>query len=401
MAWLGLVWPFSLQSLSDLNAAPSLSVEQHYHAAIARGQFQPDVAQQKAVHALELVYRDLVTHQTADTSVWSRLFKRAPRRRNHGVYLYGPVGRGKSMLMQFFLDAIVQWNTTQPERQTLRVERQHFHAFMLGLHQQLYQKNIMPERMNSRLGELADDLADRLDILCFDEFHVTDVADAMLLMPYFTRLIARGVTVIATSNVAPQDLYKNGLQRQRFLPFIDLLRTHLDCVEVAGLQDYRLLQWQNNALKEDHWLTPLDGTSAQLFDDLFATLAGYDTVEPQTIAIAGQNRSFCVERATRHVAFLSVDQVTSGAVGAADFLALAEHFKIILLDQVIPFQANENDKAKRFMLLIDTLYEAGTHVYVRAGVQPTDLYPASGRLGFEFARTVSRLQEMRYKRMSA
>lgn len=365
--------------------------------AVQSGVLQTDAAQQRATHALELLYRDLIKQRGG--GFWSRFFNRQPKRRNHGVYLHGPVGRGKSMLMQFFLDAMLQWNEAYAAQPPFRIERQHFHAFMLGLHKQLYQKNITPERMNNRLGELADDLADRLDILCFDEFHVTDVADAMLLMPYFTRLIARGVTIVATSNVAPADLYKNGLQRQRFLPFIDLLRTHLDCVEVSGPQDYRLMEWQNNALKEDHWLAPLADDTAHVFDDLFTELAGYDVVEPQDIEITGQNRSLTVERATQHVAFLPVEQVTTGAVGAADFLALAGQFKIILLDGVQAFASNENDRAKRFMLLIDTLYEAGTHLYVRAAVQPMELYPSNGKLGFEFARTISRLQEMRYRQL--
>lgn len=381
-----------------MNALPHpVSVDHHYNAAIQSGVLLPDVAQQKAAHALELLYRDVIKQR--GIGFWARLLKRQPKRHNHGVYLFGPVGRGKSMLMQFFLDAILHWNETHPAQQPFRIERQHFHAFMLGLHKQLYEKNITPERMNNRLGELADDLADRLDILCFDEFHVTDVADAMLLMPYFTRLIARGVTIVATSNVAPQDLYKNGLQRQRFLPFIDLLRTHLDCVEVSGPQDYRLMEWQNNALKEDHWLAPLNADTAKLFDELFTTLAGYDVITPQLIEITGQNRSLTVERATQHVAFLPVEHVTTGAVGAADFLALAAQFKVILLDNVQAFASNENDRAKRFMLLIDTLYEAGTQLYVRAQVQPTDLYPSSGKLGFEFARTISRLQEMRYRKL--
>ena len=377
----------------------SQSVQTFYNAAVRSGRLKADPAQQGAITALEHLYQRLTTVPETP-GFWARLrHKPDPVQQAAGVYLYGPVGRGKSMLMQFFIDAMVQWNKNALPARRHKIVRHHFHEFMLGLHQQLYLQKDNPDQMQNRLAELADELKHQVDILCFDEFHVTDVADAMLLMPYFTRLLESGVTLIATSNFAPADLYKNGLQRVRFLPFIDLLQQRLDVVSVSGEQDYRLLRWQDKAA-QDHWLLPLDPVTATEFKTLFADLAGYDVVhDNEQIDIPNQQRSITVFRASPHIAWLQMEHMLNESVGAADFLAVATRFKIVLLDGVTVFTNNENDRAKRFMLLIDTLYEASTQIYVRASSQPDKLYPANGSLAFEFARTVSRLQEMRYRKI--
>jgi cell division protein ZapE len=374
-----------------------MTVLARYEAARHEGALDYDVYQERAVKALDDVFLRLTQTDQDATSLWTRLFKSKPTLSRKGVYLYGPVGRGKSMLMQLFMDAVVDYNQ-KGWGQTHRIIRRHFHEFMLDLHKQLYaQKDMTPSRMQNRLAELADHLADQYDILCFDEFHVTDVADAMLLMPYFSRLWERGITVIATSNVAPPDLYKNGLQRQRFLPFIEALQNHMVCLSVSGEQDYRQLQWKKSAQKHDRWITPLTGDSKINFEELFLELIGYDHVQARDLTVTGQNRVFHVPRANDYVAWLSMDDVLGHAVGAADFLILCQTYQVLLLDDVRPFKNSENNRAKRFMLLIDTMYEAGTQIYVRADCAPQDLYPKDGMLAFEFERTISRLQEMRYR----
>jgi cell division protein ZapE len=374
---------------------PVPSVESRYEVALAADTLQADPAQAQAAQALQHLYKVITTRSR--TYWFIRLFS-AKKKPPRGIYLHGPVGRGKSMLMQLFVDAIKDWTRATGYDRGCRTERRHFHEFMLGLHKQLHQKKISEDRMNNRLAELADSLADKTDILCFDEFHVTDVADAMLLMPYFSRLWERGVVVVATSNVAPVDLYKNGLQRERFLPFIGLLQQQMHIVNVNGPQDYRQVQWKKSAASHDRWLAPLTKDTAHDFDALFQELIGYDAVQADVLDIKDQNRTLTIARASRYIGWLQLDELLGHAIGAADFLTLCARFKVLLLDGLEPFKANENNRAKRFMLLIDTIYEADIEIYVRAAVAPDELYPADGQLSFEFARTVSRLQELRYKK---
>jgi cell division protein ZapE len=377
--------------------AGRVTVRDLYQHAMETGHLKPDAAQAQAVTALDMLFQKVTARQPI--GFWSRLFKRPEPSMNSGLYIYGPVGRGKSMLMQFFIDAVKSWNTTA--LRPLRIERHHFHAFMLDLHHQLHLQKDNPERMQNRLTELADELIKRVDILCFDEFHVTDTADAMLLMPYFTRVLEGGVTLVATSNFAPLELYQNGLQRARFLPFIALLQNRLTVISISGQQDYRLLRWQDKAAHQDHWLMPLNAHTAEAFQTLFADLVGYDDVhEDVAVEVPDQQRTITVSKASAHVAWIQMDDVLNGAVGAADFLALTAYYKVILLDNIPVFATNDNNRAKRFMLLVDTLYEANTQIYVRAAAEPEQLYPTTDRLAFEFARTVSRLQEMRYKAQS-
>ena len=371
-----------------------MNVQQRYERALSDNHLQPDAHQATAVAALNDLYGRVIKRRQK-ASWWKNLI--TPPQPVKGLYMYGPVGRGKSMLMQFFIDALQDHNTANPDA-IQRTERHHFHAFMLELHRQLYQRKVAQSALNNQVTQVADKIADLLDVLCFDEFHVTDVADAMLLMPLFTRLWQRGVVVVATSNVVPHDLYKNGLQRQRFLPFIALLQERLQVLSVSGPDDYRQQQWHKSAALHDRWLAPLDTDTEHEFADLFAELVGYDPVQLRMVEIKDQGRAWEVPKASPYVAWLSADSVLQRDVGAADFIALTQQFKIIMLDGLEPFKADHNNRAKRFMVLIDTVYEAGTQLYVRAALEPQALYPQNGPLAFEFARTVSRLQELRYRK---
>ena len=348
------------------------TLRQKYDAAIAEKTLVPDAAQEAAVTALDGLMQRLTS-----TKKFS-LFKK--KKSAKGLYLYGSVGRGKTMLMDWFLQNLLQKH--------FKAERWHFHAFMLEVHHNLRNKMISEKALENRVVKLADDWADRLQILCFDEFHVTDVADAMIMMPLFTRLFERGVIVVATSNWAPENLYAGGLQRQRFLPFIDTLKTYADIVNVDGDNDYRELKKD----KMKSWLSPLNDDTAETLDINFRSAVGYDPIETHEIHVSG--RTWVIPRASKNVAWLDTDAILNQPLGAADFLALGERYNFLFLDNLQIFGPEQNDKAKRFMVLIDALYDKNVRLAVRADATADKLYPAEGRLAFEFSRTLSRLKEM-------
>lgn len=348
------------------------SLHHRYHRAVADQLLVPDAGQEKAVIALD----DVVRRASAKKSF--SLFKK--KKITKGLYLFGSVGRGKTMLMDWCLQALTEKN--------IKAERWHFHAFMLDLHQNLRQKVVSETALDNRVSALADQWSQRLQVLCFDEFHVTDVADAMIMMPLFTRLFENGTIVIATSNWAPQDLYTGGLQRQRFLPFIDTLKTYMDVVNVDGIQDYRQLKRD----KMTSWLSPLNDDTAETLDMMFRDAVGYDPIETHEIHVQG--RTWVLPKASKNIALLDTDAVLSQPLGAADFLALGERYQFIFLDNLQAFTADMNEKAKRFMVMIDALYDKGVKLAVRSPVTADRLYPSDGRLNFEFSRTLSRLQEM-------
>ena len=348
----------------------------HYADAIASKKILPDAGQENVVAALDALLKQL----TASPKKLLGLLKKPEPLK--GLYLYGSVGRGKTMLMDWFLAEV--------KRKNFKAERWHFHAFMLEIHRNL--KDLPSDEVETRVQKLADKWAKRLHILCFDEFHVTDVADAMIMMPLFTRLFERGVIVVATSNWPPDDLYTGGLQRARFVPFIETLKRNMTIVNVSGETDYRLLARQ----KTSSWLYPLNEDTFEDFDILFHEAAGYDPIQSTTVYVGSKenNRSWQISRASKQVAWLDMAQILPQALGAEDFLTLAKHFPLLFLDNLNPFNKDNGDIAKRFMVMIDTLYDSGVALAVRAETPPEALYPSDGRLGFEFSRTLSRLKEM-------
>lgn len=346
-----------------------------YRDAIALKTIKPDPHQETAAIILDSVLEARLVQQKR-FALW--------RKHVGGAYLFGPVGRGKTMLMNWFLDASTQAG--------LRAKRVHFHAFMLDLHRSLHTMKTTRVRGN-HIRMLADQWADGLDVLCFDEFHVTDVADAMVLMPLFSRLFRRGLTIMTTSNWPPDMLYAGGLQRARFLPFIDTIKKTLMLVDVSGQHDYRDLKRAETAA----WLSPLNGETAELFMTLFRDAVGYDPIETHEIHVGNikaHRRTWTLTRASKSVALLDMGRVLDQALGAADFLALAERFPMLFLDNLPQFSVDTNDKAKRFMVLIDALYDKGVRLAVRCAVKADKLYPRDGALQFEFNRTLSRLREM-------
>jgi cell division protein ZapE len=302
--------------------------------------------------------------------------REAPPPPPKGVYIHGDVGRGKSMLMDLFFAAA----PSEPKR------RVHFHEFMLEVQKRLHGLREAGGREDP-LKVLAADLAKESRLLCFDEFHVVNIADAMILGRLFEGLFEQGVVVVATSNWPPRRLYENGLNRDRFLPFIDLLLTKVDVLALEGPVDYRLKRLRDMPVYH-HPLGPeTDARVAQAFRTLT------DGVEPVAEEVAVGTRRLPVPRAAAGVAMFEFADLCERALGAADYLALTERYHTLILEGVPLLQPDRRNEARRFMTLVDALYERRVMLFISAAASPEQLYRA-GDGAFEFQRTVSRLMEM-------
>ena len=359
------------------------ALEAAYQDRLARGEIRPDPAQAAALPALARLEADLVAAEP--TGLLAR-FRRPESQK--GVYLWGPVGRGKSMLMDLFFE-------TAPVAAKRRV---HFHVFMGEAHRLIdaWRKGDAATR-RARFGQskgddpippTADVLAGQARLLCFDEFQVTDIADAMILGRLFEALFARGVTLVATSNRVPDALYKNGINRQLFLPFIDLLKARTEVVAVAGPHDYRLDRLRAAGV----WFSPIDRDHERVFDALWRDMLDGEEESGETLEVLG--RKIHLPHAAGGLLRASFASLCGVALGPNDYLALAERFHTVFLDHVPQLTPNRREEARRFVTLIDALYEARARLIVLAAAEPAALYP-EGDGAFEFERTASRLQEMR------
>lgn len=351
-----------------------------YRALRRADVIKPDPGQELAAEKLESLYKALQGYQPAGESWlggWKARFGLARRSEEppQGLYMYGPVGRGKSMLMDLFYE-------TAPVDKKRRV---HFHAFMLEVQQRLNAER--KKQREDPLMAVAGDIAEETWLLCFDEFHVVNIADAMILGRLFQGFFDHGVVIVATSNVAPRDLYKGGLQRDRFIPFIDLICAKLDVLDIGAGADFRLDRLRGQPVF--HW--PLGAESTAALDAAFAALTDDAPGEPAEIELQG--RKLVVPQAARGVARLSFDELCREARGASDYLALATHFHTVIVDGIPKMTPQQRDIAKRFVVLIDALYEHRVNLWASADAPPEELYPV-GDTAFEFQRTVSRLSEM-------
>jgi cell division protein ZapE len=295
-----------------------------------------------------------------------------------GLYLWGPVGRGKSMLLDLFFEAA-------PVKKKRRV---HFHEFMLAQHAFLRDARERGVGQDQLIVQMAKHVAAEARLLCFDEIQVTDIADAMILGRLFERLFEEDVVIVATSNRPPDELYKNGLNRQLFLPFIALLKQKLDLIEIAGPQDFRLRQ----LMAAPVYYAPLGPAADEAMTRAWQRLTAGAAPQSMTLDVSG--RALKVEREAAGVAWFSFEELCARPLGAADYLEIAERFHTVLLENIPRLSPSNREEAARFRTLIDALYEAKVKLVASAEAQPQDLYPA-GDQSFEFERTASRLMELR------
>lgn len=349
------------------------------------GSLNPDPDQERAAAALSELSGRLDGWKPGAKTLFGKT-KPAPK----GLYLWGGVGRGKSMLMDLFIE-------TAPVASRRRA---HFHEFMQGAHARINRWRSLSKADRRRQPEyvkgagedpippVARSLASEARLLAFDEFHVTDIADAMILGRLFERLFAEGVVIVATSNRHPDDLYRDGINRQLFLPFIDQLKDRLDVMELDGGVDHRLRQLEAAPV----YYCPLGADADHAMDLAWERLTSGAT--PQRCTLDVQGRELVVEREVAGVARFTFPELCARPLGAGDYLAIAGRFHTVLLDRVPKLSPDKRNEAKRFVTLIDALYEARTKLVMSADAEPDDLYP-SGDGAFEFERTASRLMEMR------
>ena len=365
----------------------SISVSEHLKTLAAAGKLQVDPAQMAVAKHLDHVLSQLKRRQPAAKASalgWMFASRKKQAQSVKGLYIHGSVGRGKTMLMDMFFGMVP----------CKRKRRAHFHEFMADVH-----NRIAAHRLKFKNGEtkqpdpvppVAASLFAEAELLCFDEFTVTDIADAMILSRLFTELFAHGCVLIATSNVEPDNLYKDGLNRGLFLPFVDLLKQHVEVVTLDSPTDYRMEKLNSQPV----YLTPLDARTDMAMDASWAHALHGRKAQPSEIAMKG--RKIRVPLAADRMARFSFADLCDAPLGAADFLAIADRFDTIFLDHVPLLGADKRNQVKRFIIMIDAFYDHGIRLYVSAEAMPEALLTERrGTEGFEFDRTVSRLFEMR------
>jgi cell division protein ZapE len=346
-----------------------------YAALVAAGELKPDPDQARAVQALDRFDSALGSQD----SFLKRLFGRAHA--HCGAYLWGGVGRGKSMLMDLAFDNI----DFSPKRRT------HFHAFMLEVHQRLREARKSEE--GDPVIRVAKDIADEVKFLAFDELMVTNSADAMIMSRLFTALIDDGVAIVTTSNRPPRDLYKDGLNRELFIPFIDLIEQRMDVLPLNGPTDYRLDRMQGL----ETWLVPNGPEATAKLSNAFFRMTDYPPEDRANVPTeeldVGGGRTLHVPKSLKGVAVFSFKRLCGEFRGAADYLAIARRFHTVIIVGIPVMSREMRNEAARFVTLIDALYEHRVKLLAAADAEPAALYP-SGDGRFEFDRTASRLEEM-------
>ncbi len=357
-----------------------------YREMVRRGDLAADPAQRLAVERLQDLWVKLRGYDppphAGQGGLLSRLFRRraaegAPDARPSGLYLVGEVGRGKSMLMDLFFEAA----------EVARKRRLHFHRFMQEAHARIHAWRQANPNGDDPVPPLAARIAGEAALLCFDEFQVNDIADAMILGRLFSGLFERGVIIIATSNTAPADLFRGRPGRDAFLPFIALLEERLEVLVLQGERDYRRARLRGGAV----WHVPADARAERLLDEAFRQLTGSMAPSPDRLLVMG--RRLDVPCAAAGVARFDFSTLCGTALGAGDYLALATHYHALVLDGVPRLSPDNYDEARRFIVLVDALYDHRVKLVASADAAPDQLY-RHGEGAQAFERTASRLEEM-------
>lgn len=357
-----------------------------YQQALNTGKYQADEVQRQAVAQLEHIYQALQQAPAASMptgwlgSKLSRLLGKssetAQQRPIKGLYMWGGVGRGKTWLMDMFFHSL-------PGDRKLRL---HFHRFMLRVHEQLTEL----QGQENPLESIADGFKLQTDVLCFDEFFVSDITDAMLLGTLLQALFARGITLVATSNIQPDSLYRNGLQRARFLPAIDLINEYCDVINIDAGIDYRL-----RTLTQAHlYLMPLNAQTRETLDRMFITLAGKAGEEAPLLQV--NHRPLQAIRAVDGVLAVDFHTLCEEARSQLDYIALSRRYHSVMLYNVPVMGPRKENAARRFLALVDEFYERHVKLVIAAEASMFEIYQGE-QLKFEYQRCLSRLQEMQSK----
>ncbi len=374
--------------LPDANASqlPVSELRDRYENAVLRGHLERDVAQVEVIGQLEELAERLANYRPArKTGALSWVFGikqqvAAPR----GMYIWGSVGRGKTMLMDLFFESVA-----------MRAKRRiHFHAFMADVHQKIHAWREAAKKGEVKgddpIAPVAEAIANDAWLLCFDEFAVTDITDAMILGRLFTALFQRGTVIVATSNVKPSELYRDGLNRTLFLPFIDLLAQKTEIVELAARTDFRLEKLRDAAV----YYTPADAKAHDALTRAFKALTGFEHGQPLQLPVLG--RKLLVPESRANVARFTFADLCRAALGPQDYLEIARVFHTLVLDDIPIIETAARNEVVRFTILIDALYDQHVKLIASAAAEPDKLFLGTdGREAFEFKRTASRLMEMR------
>jgi len=352
-----------------------------YKQDLQKPTFFADPAQLKAMTMLQRLFDDLLIKQTKQplkSSLFKRLFSSENQsvKSSKGLYFYGGVGRGKTYLVDLFFDCLP----------TQRKQRLHFHHFMLKVHKQLTQ---LQGQVNP-LKEIAKQFASETDVICFDEFFVEDITDAMILAGMFEALFAEGVVLVATSNIHPDQLYRNGLQRARFLPAIDLIKQHCEVFNLDGGKDYRL----GRLIEAEIYHYPLDKVAQSHIHSSFETFASGEKQYAQVITI--NDRPLTTIAFSQDTLSMEFNELCDGPRSVQDYIELAILYRTVLVSNISQMNDQHNDLTRRFIAMVDEFYDRNVVLIISAEVNVTDLYQGT-RLAFQFQRCVSRLLEMQSK----
>ncbi|MBB60310.1 cell division protein ZapE [Stutzerimonas balearica] len=348
---------------------------ERYQADLKRPDFFHDAAQENAVRHLQRLYDDLLASERNNGGLFGKLFGKKSQEPVKGLYFWGGVGRGKTYLVDTFYDAL-------PFKQKMRT---HFHRFMKRVHEEM--KTLKGEK--NPLTIIGKRFADEARVICFDEFFVSDITDAMILATLLEELFKNGVSLVATSNIVPDGLYKDGLQRARFLPAIELLKKHTEVVNVDSGIDYRLRALEQAEL----YHFPLDAEAELSLEKSFKSLLTENCKVLEDEALMIENREIRARKVANDVAWFEFRALCDGPRSQNDYIELGKIFEAVLVSNVEQMNVAKDDMARRFINLVDEFYDRNVKLILSAEVELKDLY-AGGRLEFEFQRTLSRLLEM-------